>query len=174
MANELRTIDTSGKTVYAVITNTAGQIWNAATPAFETITLANWANYGVTLAEQATCGIYFGTFPAGIATQGRFSVYMYEQKAGAAVPADTVIATGPIDWTGTYALNLSVARIDLTQLVPTSNTAQTVGDSLNAARADGFGKWVQSGTTLTLYAADGTTAVRTFTLDSATVPQQRS
>lgn len=66
------------------------------------------------------------------------------------------------------------ATLDLTQAVPTSNTDQTVGDALNAARAQGFGKWAISGTTLTLYAADGTTAVRTFTLDSATAPTQRS
>ncbi|QEH38649.1 hypothetical protein OJF2_72550 [Aquisphaera giovannonii] len=65
-------------------------------------------------------------------------------------------------------------QLDLNQAVPTSNTAQTVGDSLNAARAQGFGKWVLSGTTLTLYAADGTTAVRSFTLDNAAAPTQRS
>jgi hypothetical protein len=46
--------------------------------------------------------------------------------------------------------------------------------ALNAARAQGFSKWVLSGTTLTLYAADGTTTVRTFTLDSANAPTQRS
>jgi hypothetical protein len=66
------------------------------------------------------------------------------------------------------------ATLDMTQVVPTSNTSQTVGDALNAARAQGFGKWVLSDNTLTLYAADGTTAVRTFTLDSATAPTQRS
>lgn len=64
--------------------------------------------------------------------------------------------------------------LDLTQAVPTTNTAQTVGDCLNAARAQGFGKWAISGTTLTLYAANGTTAVRTFTLDSATAPTSRT
>jgi hypothetical protein len=64
--------------------------------------------------------------------------------------------------------------IAMTQPVPTSNTPQTVGDALNAARAQGFGRWVISGTTLSLYAADGTTVVRTFTLDSASVPTQRS
>lgn len=64
--------------------------------------------------------------------------------------------------------------LDLTQAIPASNTAQTVGDALNAARAQGFGKWVLSGTSLVLYAGDGTTAVRTFTLDSATAPTQRS
>lgn len=68
----------------------------------------------------------------------------------------------------------SAMTLDLTQTVPTANTAQTVGDALNAARAQGFGVWKLVGTTLTLYAADGTTAVRTFTLDSATAPTQRT
>lgn len=76
--------------------------------------------------------------------------------------------------TGQINLNSGNVPIDLTQSVPTSNTAQTVGDALNAARADGFGKWTTSGTTLTLYAADGTTVVRTFTLDSASAPTSRT
>lgn len=63
--------------------------------------------------------------------------------------------------------------IDLTEAVPLSNTANTLGDCLNAARAQGFGKWTVVGTTLTLFAADGTTAVRTFTLDSSSAPTQR-
>ena len=68
----------------------------------------------------------------------------------------------------------SAMTLDLTQVVPTSNTNQTVGDALNAARAQGFGKWTLSGTTLTLYAPDGTTAVRTFTLDSSSAPTSRT
>jgi len=66
------------------------------------------------------------------------------------------------------------APVDMTQTVPTANTAQTLGDSLNAARAQGFGKWVITGTSLVLYAGDGTTVVRTFTLDSSTAPTQRT
>jgi len=65
------------------------------------------------------------------------------------------------------------SQLDLTQAVPTSNTANTIGDCLNAARAQGFGKWSVTGTTLRLYAPDGTTVVRTFTLDSETSPSQR-
>ena len=87
--------------------------------------------------------------------------------SGGAMPvAGTVVVGTNHDKSG-YTL-------DLTQPVPTSNTAQTVGDAFNAARAQGFGKWVLSGTTLTLYAPDGSTAVRTFILDSATAPTQRS
>lgn len=62
----------------------------------------------------------------------------------------------------------------LTTPVPVSNTAGTVGDALNAARAQGFGKWTLVGTALTLFAADGVTAVRTFTIDSATAPTSRT
>lgn len=75
---------------------------------------------------------------------------------------------------GTTVSTAGTVQIDMTQAIPTSNTAQTVGDALNAARAQGFGKWVLSGTTLTLYAGDGTTVVRTFTLDSSTAPTQRT
>jgi hypothetical protein len=63
--------------------------------------------------------------------------------------------------------------LNLTQSIPTSNTAQTLGDCLNAARAQGFGKWVQSGTTFAIYAPDGTTVVRSFALDSGSAPTQR-
>lgn len=68
----------------------------------------------------------------------------------------------------------SAMTLNLTQAVPTTNAAQTVGDALNAARAQGFGKWAKVGTALTLYAADGSTIVRTFTLDSDTNPASRS
>lgn len=68
----------------------------------------------------------------------------------------------------------SAMTLDLTQAVPTSNTAQTVGDAFNAARAQGFGKWVHTGTSLVLYAANGSTIVRTFTLDDADAPTTRT
>lgn len=66
--------------------------------------------------------------------------------------------------------------IDPTQAVPTSNTAQTIGDALNAARAQGFGKWTldANSKTLTLFAGDGTTIVRTFNLDSVSAPTTRT
>ena len=52
----------------------------------------------------------------------------------------------------------------LATAVATSNTAGTVGDCLNAARAQGFGKWVLNSSTkeLKLYGPDGTTVVATF------------
>jgi len=71
-------------------------------------------------------------------------------------------------------IDLLPVALDMNQPVPTSNTAQTVGDALNAARAQGFGKWAINGTTLSLYAPDNTTVVKSFTLDSAKFPSQRA
>ena len=57
----------------------------------------------------------------------------------------------------------------------TSVTGDVVGGAMLAARAQGFGKWVldKVAKTITLYAADGITVVRTFTIDDATTPTQR-
>lgn len=92
----------------------------------------------------------------------------------AAGTAGYIVGTNLDDPVSSRAAPGDNMTLDLTQAIPTSNTAQTVGDALNAARAEGFGKWVLIGTTLTLYAGDGVTVVRTFTLDSATNPTQRS
>lgn len=83
------------------------------------------------------------------------------------------VSSGNVE-VGTYASGQDPATLVLAGSVPTSNTANTVADCLNAARAQGFGKWVLSGTTLSLYAPDGTTVVRSFTLDNATAPSQRT
>jgi len=53
-------------------------------------------------------------------------------------------------------------------------TANSLRGAAKAGWAQAFGKWTLVGTTLTLYGTDGTTAVRTFTLDSATAPTSRT
>jgi hypothetical protein len=62
----------------------------------------------------------------------------------------------------------------LTQPLTPASVGDTVGGALVGARAQAFGKWTLVGTTLTMYAADNTTVVRTFTLDSATAPTSRT
>lgn len=68
----------------------------------------------------------------------------------------------------------SVMQLDLTQSLDLTPTTETIGDALLAARVQGFGKWVASGTTLSLYAADETTVLIAFTLDSASSPTSRT
>lgn len=110
---------------------------------------------------------------SGHNTSGTIGAKINSAAAGSSDPLLNNVPGSYASGTAGYALGHGVP-LDLTQAVPTSNTAQSVGDALNAARAQGFGKWVLSGTTLTLYAANGTTVVRTFTLDDATSPLQRS
>lgn len=65
-------------------------------------------------------------------------------------------------------------QLDLTQSIPTSNTAGTLGDAAAGAIVQAKGKWVQSGTTVTLYYWDNTTVYKTLSLNSASAPTSRT
>jgi hypothetical protein len=69
--------------------------------------------------------------------------------------------------------NMAKVQFDLSQNVPLTNTAHSIGDALNAARAQGFGKWQIVGNTMNIYAEDGITLVKSFNLDSGSYPTQR-
>ncbi len=64
--------------------------------------------------------------------------------------------------------------LDLTQAIPTTNTANTLGDCLNGARAQAFGNWARVGMQLILYAPNGITVVHTFNIDSVLAPTSRT
>ena len=67
------------------------------------------------------------------------------------------------------------SQLDLSQALGAGAWASaTVGDALKAAWIQGKGRWVVFGTSLTLYAPDGVTVEKSFTLDSASSPTQRS
>jgi hypothetical protein len=175
MANELK-LDgyTASQTVYALVENTAGQMWRTDTFAFETYNESNWPKYAVTMSQVGSTGRYRGNFPTSIVTPGKYFLSIYSNGGGSATTSDTYAGSTDIEWRGSYELTATATPIDLTQGIPTTNTAQTVGDALNAARAQGFGKWVLNGTTFNLYASDGNTIVRSFTLDNPTSPTQRA
>lgn len=137
-------------------------------------TVGTWSSGGFKEVDSAKApGLYEVGIPnAGIAS-GKSSIISVYGFAGQDVCLSEIELTA-VDNQDSAAYGLTAMPMSLTQAVPTSNTAQTVGDALNAARADGFGKWTLSGTTLTIYAGDGTTAVRTFTLDSSTAPTSRT
>jgi hypothetical protein len=69
--------------------------------------------------------------------------------------------------------NMAKVQFDLSQNVPLVNTAHSIGDALNAARAQGFGKWQIVDNTMNIYAEDGITLVKSFNLDSGSYPTQR-
>ena len=124
--------------------------------------------------------------PAAADTNTTGALLLHASAAGAD-PSDKevlVVAVDPYDAPGGGMSRLDAPvtsraepgdamSLDLSQAVPTTNADQTVGDALNAARAEGFGKWVQTGTTLTIFAADGVTVVRVFTLNDPVDPTER-
>ena len=93
-------------TLYFTIRANPDQMWNTSgTPNFETITVANWASYAITMAEDVSgCYLYVGTFPAisGNMVAGWYWVEIYlEASPGTAAISDTLVCQLYGYWTGT-------------------------------------------------------------------------
>jgi hypothetical protein len=163
-ANKLAT-DSSGRVLLQPTQSgvTIPNVTNVTSVGSVTGTVAATISGNVTVGGYATGqdpGTYIlATAANKLATDSTGRVLLQPTQSGVTIPTVTTVTT---------------ANLNLSQAVPTSNTVQTVGDALNAARAQGFGKWQLVGTTLTLYAPDGTTAVRTFSLDSVSAPTIRT
>lgn len=101
MANEMQYRSTStGVTIYAIVTDEAGQYWSVTNSAFEALVVANWGTFDITMTETpAASYFYVGDFPAAIATGGVYGVMFFEQAAGAPAITDTLRASGEIYWT---------------------------------------------------------------------------
>lgn len=110
------------------------------------------------------------------------------QATEIAVDTDTLITT--IGVAGVGLTNLGDSRITNLDATISSRSAPatpqtldqttavagagTIAQCLQGAWVQAYGKWVLSGTTLTLYLADGVTVAKTFTLDSNIAPTQRA
>ena len=93
MLNPIETAFTSGVTLYAVIHNPGGFVWNNVTLAFEAFNQAMWAQYAVPLTEQGTSGYYSAAFPVGAAGSVLTSEVIYQQVLATPQAADAP-ATG--------------------------------------------------------------------------------
>ena len=136
------------------------------------------APVAITLVTQTPTGTWASGGFAEISSSLVPGVYRLDvpNAAFAAGASDvTIVVRGASGTNGAVlTVTLKYSQIDMSQSVPTSNTAHTIGDALNAARAYGFGKWVINGATLSLYASDNTTIIKTFTLDSGSYPTSRT
>jgi hypothetical protein len=104
MAN-LMTQFASGQTVYAIVLNSSGQAWNTSAGAFETATAAHWGQYAIAMAEQTAgnlTGIYGGSFPTAITTEGVYNVLFRQQSGSSPAASDfsSGMLGGQIFWTG--------------------------------------------------------------------------
>lgn len=105
MAGEIQCTYASGATVYALIRNRNGAVWNGS--AFVTYASVDYSTYEVALTEQGTSGFYAGTFPAGITSGGVYSIVAKQQTGGAVAETDPTISVGDIQWDGTTTLPLA-------------------------------------------------------------------
>lgn len=95
MAGEIQAQFATGSTLYAVLLDSAGAVWNGA--AFDASpTAAEWASYDIAMTEGAGSGYYRADLPGGLA-EGRYSYRVHKQLGGAPAATDPVIWTGEID-----------------------------------------------------------------------------
>lgn len=105
MANEIQVSFQAGRTVYFLIRNAAGQVWNGST--FETYATANYTTYDVAGSEQGTASaFYVGTFPATIAA-GKYAVVAKSQVGAAPAEGDPTVGYGDVYWDGSAEVALS-------------------------------------------------------------------
>ena len=120
MASEISHRHTAtGDTLYFTIRNVSRQMWNTSgTPAFESLTVANWGDYDIALSESpASSYFHVGTMPA--VTEGWYWVDLFKQVAGSPAISDTMVASYFGYWDGTTfkwwaddAVTANVTQVD--------------------------------------------------------------
>ena len=98
MANELVIHHPTGATLYALLFDATGQIYNGST--FGAPSSASWTGYGIAMSEAATAtGIYRADMPAVAA--GAYGWVVRKQAGGSPAVSDIAVGAGSIRWTGT-------------------------------------------------------------------------
>lgn len=97
MAGIIEVISATGQTLYSVVHNSTGQLWNTSGVTFENYNSAHWANYVISLTEQSPTGYYTAAFPTSIGA-GKYTEVFYQ---GSGATTDPVVGSGSIYWNGT-------------------------------------------------------------------------
>jgi hypothetical protein len=98
MANELLINYPTGATLYALLFDATGQVWNGS--AFAAPGSAAWTDYDIAMTEVATAtGLYRGSMPAAAA--GSYSFVVRKQAGASPAVSDIAVGSGEIRWTGT-------------------------------------------------------------------------
>ena len=106
MSNEIHIDYASGNTVYFVIRNTAGQVWNPSAESFE-----DWGTQGHSADDYWLALIdkggarYVGSFEAN-PPSGRYTIQAFLQAGGNPADGDTLIATRRVIWCGSGELTV--------------------------------------------------------------------
>jgi hypothetical protein len=86
-------------TLYAHLWDKTGQIYNTATPGFESYLTANVGDYDIAMAEKGTASrFYAGDMPSVAA--GRYYLTVQKRAGGSPAESDEVVGTGDGFWNG--------------------------------------------------------------------------
>ena len=97
MANELVIHHPTGATLYALLFDATGQVYNGST--FGAPGSASWTDYDIAMTEAATAtGIYRASMPAVAA--GAYGWVVRRQAGGSPAVTDITVGAGSIRWTG--------------------------------------------------------------------------
>ncbi|GAG04242.1 unnamed protein product [marine sediment metagenome] len=99
MAGEIQSQHTSGKTVYAIVYSSVGEVYDTTNDIFEIWTDIGLPDYVISLTELGSSGFYTGDFP--VVNSGIYSVVAKEQIGGSAANSDILVGAGDISWDGT-------------------------------------------------------------------------
>ena len=110
MAGEIQIVDDIGLSIYVVIFNLPGQIWNTTLEVFEAVNASNWSHYAIFLSDTTPAtGIYSAVFPASITILGDYPVVAYEAQIPATAAVGDLV-TGAMElmkWDGTAEIPVS-------------------------------------------------------------------
>lgn len=128
MAGEIQfAYGATGETVYAVLRNSVGELWNTAGAAFEVFNASNWSDYDIAVSEQGATGYYTGNFPS--VSAGSYSLEVRKRAGGSPATTDSIVGAGSLLWDGAALTGFNDKAI----LVDT-NELQT--DWVNGGRLD--------------------------------------
>ena len=98
MANELVISHPTGATLYALLFDATGNVWNGS--AFTAPGSAAWTDYDIAMTEVATAtGVYRASMPAAVA--GVYGWVVRKQAGGTPAVGDIAVGVGRIEWNGT-------------------------------------------------------------------------
>lgn len=130
MANELIINYPTGATLYALLFDSTGQIWNGSS--FVAPGSASWIDYDIAMSEVATAtGVYLGTMPAAAA--GVYGWTVRKQAGGTPAVADITVGVSRIEWTGTAeimpASTTNIEQINSVLGTVSANVTQIDGET---------------------------------------------
>lgn len=107
MANEIQFNSYASKTMYCIIRNSTGLVWNVNTSAFEVYSVGNITDYDVTSSEQGTATGYYTSSVPVLIPAGVYSVTAKYQLTSNPDVNDITVAVGDIQWNGANIIPLS-------------------------------------------------------------------